>query len=588
VFAGGLISHTVISNDGAVVFVSSGGLAISTIVMSTGVGANNGGLILQGDSGGGTAIKTLVNSGGQEAVFSGGTDRNGTIGNGGIEFVFTSGNAIGTTVRGTLDVGIIVSGAVSSAGGIVVNTLVKSPGVLNVFSGGIASNTTVTSGAKEIVFFSGVDIRTKISSGGAEIVSSGGTSIGATINKGGELIAANGGSADVSANSGGALFASGVNSLIDIVGVVNGGVALIGDGIVEIAGSSGENVRFLSNGSGGLELDRVGSAYKGKVSGFGDSGHSNHDQFIDFTAIGSGASVSYTSAASHTSGTLIVTSGGIGNGHLGRYLLGGKFQQQHGRRPRQDNRSGSRQRRRRSGCALHRLRSADDAGLFRKQHRAELRRDGGAVCRGPGAPWQLHGSELRHSAEPGRHVGLEHVSCPAAAASVDASGSRVTSERCLGTPRRQSAFSAGSPAGRQPHAAKLDGPRQTAPDTVPKGDSIARMHVEHRKRALPFQRVPDFHDVGTPPVNDNERKLWLMVASNDVDLAWGICMATSSKERLARYRARQKKGRHVISVEVDDANLREIAIAGYPEAVSTDRAAQGKAISLFLSDSINW
>ena len=126
-FAGGLISHTVISNDGAVVFVSSGGLAISTIVMSTGVGANNGGLILQGDSGGGTAIKTLVNSGGQEAVFSGGTDRNGTIGNGGIEFVFTSGNAIGTTVRGTLDVGIIVSGVVSSAGGTVVNTLVKSP-----------------------------------------------------------------------------------------------------------------------------------------------------------------------------------------------------------------------------------------------------------------------------------------------------------------------------------------------------------------------------------------------------------------------------------------------------------------------------
>jgi hypothetical protein len=54
------------------------------------------------------------------------------------------------------------------------------------------------------------------------------------------------------------------------------------------------------------------------------------------------------------------------------------------------------------------------------------------------------------------------------------------------------------------------------------------------------------------------------------------------------YRARQKKGRHVISVEVDDADLREIAIAGYPEAVSTDRAAQGKAISLFLSDSINW
>jgi hypothetical protein len=78
-----------------------------------------------------------------------------------------------------------------------------------------------------------------------------------------------------------------------------------------------------------------------------------------------------------------------------------------------------------------------------------------------------------------------------------------------------------------------------------------------------------------------------MIASEDLDLHGGDCMATSSKERVARYRVRQKKGRHVISVEVDDADLREIAIAGYPEAVSTDRVAQGKAVSLFLSDTIN-
>jgi autotransporter passenger strand-loop-strand repeat protein len=113
--------------------------------------------------------------------------------------------------------------------------------------------------------------------------------------------------------NGGTLFASASGSLVEIASgaVVNGGLALIGDGIVDIAGSSGESVKFLSSGSGGLELDGVGSAYKGKVSGFGGSGHSKHDQFIDFTAIGSGASVSYTSAASHTSGTLKVTSGGV-------------------------------------------------------------------------------------------------------------------------------------------------------------------------------------------------------------------------------------------------------------------------------------
>ncbi len=51
-------------------------------------------------------------------------------------------------------------------------------------------------------------------------------------------------------------------------------------------------------------------------------------------------------------------------------------------------------------------------------------------------------------------------------------------------------------------------------------------------------------------------------------------------------RARRKKGRLVISVEVDEADLREIVLAGYSDAASTDREAQSKAVSLFLSDAI--
>jgi trimeric autotransporter adhesin len=119
--------------------------------------------------------------------------------------------------------------------------------------------------------------------------------------------------------SGGTLFASGRGSVIDVASgaVVNGGLALIGNGIVKIAGSSGENVQFLSMGSGGLKIADTQShtsAFSGKVFGFGGSGHSNQKQFIDLISVTSAPGVitsSYVSAnLSNTSGTLFVSSGG--------------------------------------------------------------------------------------------------------------------------------------------------------------------------------------------------------------------------------------------------------------------------------------
>jgi len=92
--------------------------------------------------------------------------------------------------------------------------------------------------------------------------------------------------------NGGTLFASASGSLVQIVPgppgtvstVVNGGVALIGDGAVEIIASTGESVRFLSSGSGELGLsDTQGhaSAFSDSVSGFGGPNHSNHAQTIE-------------------------------------------------------------------------------------------------------------------------------------------------------------------------------------------------------------------------------------------------------------------------------------------------------------------
>ena len=95
--------------------------------------------------------------------------------------------------------------------------------------------------------------------------------------------------------------------------MVNGGVVKIGNGTVDVLSGGSANVAFLSTGSGGLWIaDTFGSStvFTGTVSGFSGVSHTNNKQFIDLidlTSVG-GMTVSYTSAASHTSGTLMIVS----------------------------------------------------------------------------------------------------------------------------------------------------------------------------------------------------------------------------------------------------------------------------------------
>jgi hypothetical protein len=117
----------------------------------------------------------------------------------------------------------------------------------------------------------------------------------------------------------GTLMASGTGSLVEITSgaVVSGGAVVVGNGLVDVLSGGSADVKFLSNGSGGLEIADTHtnlSAFTGAVSGFGGMNHTNHKQFIDLVSVISAGLItsSYVSAnAANTSGTLFVSSGGV-------------------------------------------------------------------------------------------------------------------------------------------------------------------------------------------------------------------------------------------------------------------------------------
>jgi len=61
-------------------------------------------------------------------------------------------------------------------------------------------------------------------------------------------------------------------------------------------------------------------------------------------------------------------------------------------------------------------------------------------------------------------------------------------------------------------------------------------------------------------------------------------MAITATERSRVLRERRAHGKVVLTVVVGEAELAEIARAGYSEAASIDRKAREAAVTLFLSD----
>jgi hypothetical protein len=306
-----------VTNAGTMKSTASGGLVIaveelnnSKTIEALGDGAT---VRIQSGTFGVTHFRTFINNFGAGMVFASGSGAqieldDATINNGTVKAVGSnarivmsdSDSIMGATIAGGTVVDVVSGADVQLSGTIGSGALIEVTGsaLLNLLS--IANSGTVVARASgsKIFIAPGAVVR-----GGAIVAQGSGSEVeifdGATV-------------------SGGTLFASGSGSLIEIVSgaVVNGGIAQIGNGIVEIAGSSGENVQFLSTGSGGLKIaDTAGhtSAFSGRVSGFGGSGHLNPKQFIDLVSVMSTGVItsSYVSAnAANTSGTLFISSGG--------------------------------------------------------------------------------------------------------------------------------------------------------------------------------------------------------------------------------------------------------------------------------------
>lgn len=346
VIASGSSGNLVISKGGVFEFVDVNAddvqnlQTVSGATLELGSGATYSGGISPGNTGkvlsGGLATAITVSTGALAEVLFGGLVSNIAVNSGSEMIVFSGGTGIGATLSagGT---GIV------SAGGSDLDATVDSGGLLRVLTGGVATSDTVGSGGTEIVSAGGTAVDITIDGGGsASIVRNGSLDVevsatnsgrladsgtievaasatltldGVTIFGAGALLETSpGGTAIVSGVvSGGTLLANGSGSLIDITAgaVVSGGIAEVGDGIVEIAGASSENVSFTATGTGELELGGSGSAYTGKITGFGGVSGSNTVQSIDFLAVSSGGSISAVFVSlSKTSGTLEITSGG--------------------------------------------------------------------------------------------------------------------------------------------------------------------------------------------------------------------------------------------------------------------------------------
>jgi autotransporter passenger strand-loop-strand repeat protein len=286
-------------------------------------------------SGGGVASNTIVNNGGFFKIFPGGVASGTKVFSGGIEITaFGTGKTTGTvvfnggeeSVAGTAISTLVSSGGVQSVfAGVASDTTVLSGGLLNVQ--GKTINAVLSAGGSAIIgaaINTGIASGTTVLSGATQNVNSG-TASGTVLNGGREIVSGTGETEQLAlVNSGGLEFLSN-GGLLDSA-TISGGTVEIGNG-----GRLSGTASFATSGGGTLQLDQaINYASAGAVvSGF--TSGADFIDFIDFLAVGYSAGVTtstWTSTTSASSGTLTVISGGtsasillLGNYAAGQFTL---------------------------------------------------------------------------------------------------------------------------------------------------------------------------------------------------------------------------------------------------------------------------
>ncbi|EKD2527776.1 autotransporter adhesin AIDA-I, partial [Escherichia coli] len=255
------------------------GTAISTIVNSGGVQrVSSGGVTSATNLSGGAqniynlghASSTIIFNGGNQTILSGGISEDTNISSGGQQRVSSGGVASGTTINSSGTQNILSGGSTSatvvnsggfqrvSAGGIATGTKL-SGGTQNISSGGKASATEVLSGGKQNIYADGIASGTRINQSGYVNISSGGYAESTIIKSGGtQSVLSNGLASGTMINNSGR------------ENVSNGGAsynAIINDGGNQYIYSNGEATGATVSAGGFQRVSSGGTATGTKLSG---------------------------------------------------------------------------------------------------------------------------------------------------------------------------------------------------------------------------------------------------------------------------------------------------------------------------------